>query len=118
MSENDTTQTASTAAAHTRAHCTQHPILTPAESEYLITLAVDWVKSTNFDRQQPTRPDWDGITARFNAKFGAPKRWKSSILCAFGGLKEPFLKAFFVAEWEWMVEREAARAREGALGGV
>lgn len=67
---------------------------------YLSYLVAQWAKQIN--SVMPARPDWDDIVPKFNAKFGAPERTKSLLVCAF---------------WAHIATlKEIARRKQGRIG--
>ena len=101
-----------------RQHCTEHPVLSPPEVEFLINAFVECAKESDFARPPRTRLDWDAIVTRFNARFGGPKRRKQVLVCGISGLKKTFISALVTAYREWIAEKNAVKAKSDSSGGV
>ena len=78
-----------------RHHCTGGPILSPRETAWLVDVLVEHEQRSLLDKHTPAMPDWDDVTARFNAEFGVPHRAKSELLCAVRTRNEDFWTEFF-----------------------
>ena len=101
-----------------RQHCTQHPIISPSESEYLISILAEDLMEAHFGVDPRRINNWDDATAIFNANFGAPERTTRLLRCALRRQRDAF-KAALVARYRaGKKAREALKAKPSASGDV
>ena len=78
-----------------RHHCTGGPLLSPRETTCLIDTLIDDDRHYLQTKRTQMTPDWDDITARFNAKFGTPNRSRGEIFCFIELCYHEFWTEFF-----------------------
>ena len=66
--------------------CTQHPVLNPAQSTWLLHFYVEHQKRNSFGWDLAL--DWDTASARYNAKFSRAKLAPRRLRCAFNAQKQ------------------------------